>query len=873
MITQSLGKYRIKKWLGGGAFGDVYLAVDTIIEKDFALKVSRLRKKDIQLLKDEAKLLASLEHPHIVRFYNVDEIEGKLVLVMEYVEGTSLREIIDRGKLPYDKAVNIIAQVLDALSYAHSRGAIHRDVKPENILLSKDERVKITDFGLARFIKEGSLSASMAGTPLYMPPESWKGKFSIESDIYSTGVVLYEMLTGVNPFIADSFDGIRSRVLSGIKEAPSRHNPSVPCELDSVVMRAVEVEPLKRFRSADEFKRILLEVSSSIPFVVVKNVSDEADGITLIPAQEEVVKSDEKRLLLAGSAGAGKTTVLIHRVAHFLKKRGFSPLNILVLTFTRKSTSDLKERLDVIAGSEGRDVTVDTFHGFGEKVLRADGEEVDLQEDFEVIEPLSHAVFNHMQKKFGKRARLLFSKVENMKAELIGSEDERAGNTAEVQAFYREYERMKKERNLLDYGDLIFLAVRVLKSERGVKYRERFRYIFVDEFQDLNRAQYEMVKSLIGEHTYLFITGDDNQSIYRWRGARREYMRRIASEVEGIKKVVLTASFRLPEKHILVARNLMRRRDGREVAELPSMSMIEREGKVEFYKAVSPEDEAEFVIRKVKEGISNQRTFSDFAILMRVNHYSRVFEERFSLHSIPFSFVGMKSFYHMEEVKLFVDVLDAISKKEISLLPALLNRLIKSKVYVFSSSGYEVVVHHKKEKNSKVPERVRKLCDFLNCVIEDVNQWAPKDIIEGIVESAGYIKGKMSVRMARRRENVQELMMSAQRFGRGETAQFVRYVKLMEDLEVVDWKKNSVKMLTVHASKGLEFPVVFVVGLIEDIFPLVKSFGGREEMEEERRLLYVAITRATEELYLSFPAKYRRRPVKPSRYLLDMTGM
>lgn len=873
MITYSIGKYRIKRWLGGGAFGDVYLAVDTIIEKEFALKVSRLRKKDIQLLKEEAKLLASLEHPNIVRFYNVDEIEGKLILVMEYVQGSSLREIIDRGRLHYERAIKITAQVLDALAYAHSKGAIHRDIKPENILINERDEVKLTDFGLAKFIREGSLSASMAGTPVYMAPESWMGRFSVESDIYSVGVVLYEMLTGINPFISESFEGMRSKILAGINDPPSKHNPSVPSELDSVVMRAVEVEPSKRFRNAEEFKRALSGISSSIPFVVLSGISKEPDGITLIPAQEEIVKSEDKRILLAGSAGTGKTTVLIHRVAHLIKKKGISPLNVLVLTFTRKSAEDLKERLDLIAGREGREVAVDTFHSFGEKVLRADGDIIDVRDDFEVIDPLQDPIFHTLKNKFGNRTKTLLSQIERMKTELIDLEDETVRKSIETRLFYTEYERMKAEKNVLDYSDLLYLAVKVLKSERGAKYRERFRYIFVDEFQDLNRAQYEMVKSLVDEETHLFITGDDHQSIYGWRGARREYMRRIIAEVDGIKKVSLTVSFRLPEKHIVVARNLMRSaREKACVAELPSMSMTEREGKVELYKALSPEDEADFVVRKVKEGITTGRRFSDFAVLMRVNHYSRVFEEKFSHHSIPFSFVGMTSFYQLEDVKLFVDILDAISQREVSLLPSLLSRLVKLRAGKIDCVDNKLVLRFK-ENEKRVPGRLEKLCNFINSVIDEMEQWAPKDIIEGIVEVSGYTKGKASVKMARRRENLQELLISAERFGRGEVPTFVKYVKLMEDLEVVDWKKNSVKMLTVHASKGLEFPVVFVVGLTDDMFPLVKSFGSVNDMEEERRLLYVAITRATEELYLSFPARYRGHPAKPSRYLLDMVGM
>lgn len=200
MLLKKLGKYEIIEWLGGGRFGDVFLACDTILEQNFALKISRMRQPEIVMLKDEAKLLASLNHPNIVRFYNIDIIENNFVLVMEYIKGNSLRELIKEGGLEINKTIKIVIQMLEAVNYAHHQSVFHRDLKPENILITEEEIVKITDFGLARFIKSGSISASTAGTPIYMAPEVWSGNITEKSDIWSIGIILYELLTGTPPF-------------------------------------------------------------------------------------------------------------------------------------------------------------------------------------------------------------------------------------------------------------------------------------------------------------------------------------------------------------------------------------------------------------------------------------------------------------------------------------------------------------------------------------------------------------------------------------------------------------------------------------------------------------------------------------------------
>ncbi len=254
MIGKRLGKFEIKAWIGGGQFADVFLAFDTVVKRDFAIKVSRARERDVKGLVAEAQVLAALEHPNIVRFYSADVIDGRLVIVMEFVEGRSLRSLLDEeGRLSVPRALAIIYQVLDALEFAHSKGILHRDVKPENILVAQGDRVKLTDFGLAALVNPARLSASMAGTPLYMAPEAWKGKHTPQTDIWAAAAVLYEALAGHPPFYDETYEGLRKKILSG-KPSPIRE---IPKELDKVIREALSPDPEERPPSAKAFRERL----------------------------------------------------------------------------------------------------------------------------------------------------------------------------------------------------------------------------------------------------------------------------------------------------------------------------------------------------------------------------------------------------------------------------------------------------------------------------------------------------------------------------------------------------------------------------------------------------------------------------------------
>ena len=246
MIPKSLKRYKVIEWIGGGRFGDVYLVEDTLIKKKFAMKVGR-GGGNINAFLDEAKILASLDHPNIVRFYTADIIKNRIIIITEFIKGESLRDIIEkRAPISKDEALFITADILKALSYAHKYGVIHRDLKPENIIISDKGEVKVVDFGIAR-IGEGDMTLSIAGTPPYMPKEAWKGKADERSDIWAVGVILYEMLTGVNPFNGDNIESVRKNIFSGKVASVKELNPDISTEVDKIVKKALEPAPSKRY--------------------------------------------------------------------------------------------------------------------------------------------------------------------------------------------------------------------------------------------------------------------------------------------------------------------------------------------------------------------------------------------------------------------------------------------------------------------------------------------------------------------------------------------------------------------------------------------------------------------------------------------------
>ena len=835
MLFKQLGKYEIIEWLGGGRFGDVFLARDTIIDKKFALKISRMRREEIAMLKDEAILLSSLNHPNIVRFYNIDFIDNKFVLVMEYIKGNNLRDVITEGGIDIKRTLSILKQITDALGYAHGSNVLHRDLKPENILISKkkhDESIKITDFGLAKFIRADSISASSAGTPIYMAPESWAGSYSEKSDIWSLCVILYEMLTGAPPFLDDNLDGLRKKIEKSRFTSPAVLRRNIPEQIENIILSGLTADPLSR-PGITQIQDRIAQIDEGIRGERLRVPKRQADEMKLTPVQEEVLGSLPGAVLVQGQAGCGKTTTLTEAV-NMLIGEGVPISRILVCTFTNKAANDIRERLVRTNRFDIHDLWLGTLHTLGFRILRRDAERLDIDPDFTIRD--SKSIVRDIGIDVGKfRVNAVLRFIEMLKAKGVTAQGFEPMNKWEetCSGIYNKYETYTRENNILDYDDLILLSIRLFEENADIReeYQNMFDHIFVDELQDINPAQYKLIGLIYKEN--IFFTGDGDQAIYGWRGAKKELIYRVPKDYPDVKIFQLNQSFRLAQGIIDIANSLMHRK----ATVIPAGQQSE----VLVYAAKSEEDEAGYVVKEIAKLRKENFSCRDIVVLCRMNQLARAYQEAMARARIPHALISGASLYERSELKPVIDYLEALKEyqvKEEALgnFAARMNNLLRipqSKAH----RAQGVYEHH----------------------LSNLMMLEPKKVIDDTIELTGL-----------HTVEAEELQNLARGLGSIDLVSFLNQVRLAQELDLAGWNKDIVKVMTVHSAKGLEFPVVFVVDLVEDVFPLTRKISSQNEIDEERRLCYVALTRAQKKLYLLYPKWRQGRYQKPSRFLVDM---
>jgi DNA helicase-2/ATP-dependent DNA helicase PcrA len=836
VLLKKLGKYEILQWLGGGRFGDVFLARDTIIDRNFALKIARMRREEIAMLKDEARLLASLDHPNIVRFYNIDFVESRFVLVMEYIEGNNLRDMITEGGIDVEESVSIATQITGALVYAHLNNVLHRDLKPENILITDNKKpgfIKITDFGLAKFIKSGSISASSAGTPIYMAPEAWSGSFSDKSDIWSLGIILYEMLTGAPPFLDDSLDGLKRKIAKAALVAPAILRHDIPEYLEEIILASLASDPRSRPDAREIFDKIEQQNKGVRAVERVARTQKKIAATQFTPVQNEILESLTGPVLVLGQAGCGKTTILTAAVSKLLSK-GVPVSRILVCTFTNKSANDIREKLLKHNRVAPHDLWAGTFHTIGYRMLRRDAERLDISSDFVIKD--ARSTLDQMQISVGKyRMNAVSRFIETLKAKGVAPEKFKPQNAWErvCHDIYLKYQQYSRENNILDYEDLILHSNKLLEDHSDIRqyYQKTFDYIFVDELQDISPAQYKLIGFIYKDN--VFFTGDEDQAIYSWRGAQKELIYRVPRDYPDVKTFGLNQSFRLTQSIVDIANNLMRR----EATIMPNAQSSD----VFVYAAKSEKDEADYVIKETKSIIKEKFAYGDIVILCRMNHLALIYQEALARAHIPHALISGLSLYERADVKPMIDYLEILEEghlkgKDRDTFIARANNVLKiPKKY--ASRAAQVFGYH----------------------FADLRLLEPKKLIDDIIDLTG-IAGL----------NADELLAIARDQVSGDLASFLNQVRLIQELDLVDWAKDVVRLMTIHSAKGLEFPIVFVVDLVEDVFPLTKKMSSPQEIEEERRLCYVALTRAQKRLYLLYPKWRRGHYQHPSRFLVEM---
>jgi DNA helicase-2/ATP-dependent DNA helicase PcrA len=584
--------------------------------------------------------------------------------------------------------------------------------------------------------------------------------------------------------------------------------------------------------------------------------------INLNKKQKEAVVYEDGPLLVLAGAGSGKTRVLTRRAAWFIDQKKVHSKQILLLTFTNKAADEMKTRInsltDKTPGFAG------TFHSFCVRILRIDGQVADIPKSFiiydeqdrkaavkEVIEELNYSTdsFNP-----SAVAAQISDAKNQMLTPIMYAEIANGDWQEKVFKIYLEYEKLLKKANALDFDDLLLKAVSLLKNQKEVqnKWQERLTHIFVDEWQDTNKVQYQLAKLLIGPEKNITAVGDASQSIYGWRGADYKNINYLMRDFPEIKVINLEQNYRSTQVILNAANEIIRKNTNHPILSL----WTKKEGgeKIKIYKAKNELDEASFIVNKIDELVTIGHEFHDIAILYRTNAQSRVLEEALLHSGIPYTLVGGVRFYTRKEIK---DILSYL-------------RLLVNEEDKISLKRVE-----------KLGVRRTKKFNELRGEISDVEKYTTLDILDTVIKRTNYLdkyKRETEENMMRL-ENIKELRSVATEFPN--LVDFLENVALVEaeqnDKGIItthDESKGKVTLMTLHAAKGLEYPVVFIVGMEEGLFPHSRSLFDINELEEERRLAYVGITRAKNTLFLTYATKRlyfgQRTSNPPSRFLIDI---
>ena len=690
----------------------------------------------------------------------------------------------------------------------------------------------------------------------------------------------------------------------------------------------------------------MLENDKALRFCKARRAAIELDYMNLNPEQRRAVLATEGPLLLLAGAGSGKTTVLIHRIANLMKYgRGSDcdevpewvgeedlafledyaahpdpaqkerqerlcrldpavPWSIIAITFTNKAAGELKERLERMLGPQAGDIWASTFHSACVRMLRRDIDRLGFNSSFTIYDSAdSERVvkdiikdFNLDDKAFPPKSILGYiSRAKDamkLGADYLG-ECEKAGDfrLVKIARVYVEYEKRLRDANALDFDDIILHTVRLLQGFEEVRayYQRKFRYVLIDEYQDTNNLQYLLASNLAGGYENICVVGDDDQSIYRFRGATIENILSFEQQYKGARVIRLEQNYR-STKNILEASNaVIKHNEGRKGKEL--WTEHDQGEPVHLYTAMNEHDEAQYVAAQILSDFSAGKGWKDHAVLYRMNAQSNQLEQAFKRNGVPYRIIGGIRFFDRAEVKDMLAYLCAVNNPGDDLR---LGRIINNPPRGIGATTIERCQAIAAREGRPLWEVVNNARDY-----DELQKAAPKlgqfaelmrdlralaadmpltDFYEELVARTGYavmLEQKNTVEDRTRLENVRELLSSIQTYLDGaqepSLAGFLDEIALYTDLDNHDPDEDCVVMMTMHSAKGLEFPVVFVVGVEEGIFPGIRAIGEAEEMEEERRLCYVAMTRAKEKLCLTCASQRmlfgRTTSNRPSRFV------
>ncbi|OGC95654.1 MAG: hypothetical protein A2W25_17600, partial [candidate division Zixibacteria bacterium RBG_16_53_22] len=609
--------------------------------------------------------------------------------------------------------------------------------------------------------------------------------------------------------------------------------------------------------------------------------------------QRQAVEQLQGPVLVIAGAGSGKTRVITYRIAHLIASGTATPDQVLAVTFTNKAAGEMKQRVVDLLGPFAWKVWVSTFHSFCARVLRAHAEALGHRKAFSIYdEAESLALIKRIYKDKGiPDSQPSFGATQNeisrAKEKLIGPEEfaENTGNFVQrnVAIIYREYQRRLVANNAMDFDDLLMKAVELFQNRPDILeyYREKFHYVLVDEYQDTNHAQYRLVNLLAGTRRNLCVVGDDDQSIYAWRGADIANILDFEKDYPDCRIVKLEENYRSTQIILDAAWQVVSKNAGRR----PKKLFTRRDGgdKITLLLAGDERDEAEAIVEKIRLGLIYDKSPSDFAVLYRTNAQSRVIEDALRYRGIPYAIVGGVRFYERAEVKdvlaylrLLVNPADNQALLRIINVPRRgVGKTSVQKIERLAAergiSIMEALTHPLESLGikGKAKTEIEKLLQIFIDLVPEVDKLPPHEIAPTLITRTGYLRAledEATPEADVRADNVKEVVAGIKEYSDrmselNETATlagFLEEVSLLTDVDVWDKSAPSVTLMTLHAAKGLEFDTVFLAGLEDGLFPLMRSFEEKADLEEERRLCYVGMTRAKSKLFLSM-AGYRRR--------------
>ena len=607
--------------------------------------------------------------------------------------------------------------------------------------------------------------------------------------------------------------------------------------------------------------------------------------------QYEGATTIEGQVLILAGAGSGKTRVLTHRMAHMIDDLGILPYKILAITFTNKAAKEMKDRVKALIGERAEDMWISTFHSTCVRILRREIEKLGYKKSFTIYDTSDQKTLikecmkalnindkditeQEIMSKIGKAKDNMQSPASFMR------EHESNFREKKIADVYEMYQKRLKENNALDFDDLIFKTVELFKHDKETLefYQRKFQYIMVDEYQDTNKVQYELIRLLADKYKNVCVVGDDDQCIYQWRGADIRNILDFEKDYPDAKVIKLEQNYR-SKGNILDAANVVIVNNANRKSKVLRTEQ-ESGNKIKIYRAYSDSDEGDFVatqINKIKE--EENKSYKDFAILYRTNAQSRIFEESLRRKAITYKILGGTRFYDRKEIKdmisylkVLVNPTDSISLRRIINVPKRgIGDATVNKVVDFADD-YELPLWDALSTVRNIPTLTARNCGGIEIFMEMMDKFMEMSeimpvstLIETILKETGYIselEKSKEIEDKSRIENLKELVSDAVDFERSSEdkslSAYLEKVSLVQDTDKLQEEEDTIVLMTVHSAKGLEFPVVFMVGMENGIFPGNASFESDAEMEESRRLCYVGITRAKEQLFMT-SAEVRRQ--------------